>query len=154
MHNHAEINPHLRESTKIADIQQTKDRQTQLLGCKRFHLWSPLSNPSCLKDRQSVRRESVRAVEEESRHHLEMNGATRARLAQPRRTAYLKADVTKHRQPESRAELSWTQPGCTELRGGGRLCIHSKRVINLTQLHNKGWALCVCKYEGIERNRA
>lgn len=51
-------------------------------------------------------REPARAAEG-NRQHLEMNGATRARLVQPpRRSAYLKADVTERRQPESRAQLS------------------------------------------------
>lgn len=44
------------------------------------------------------------AVAEGHRQHLEMNGATRACLVQPRRAAYLKADVTKCRQLKSRAE--------------------------------------------------
>lgn len=74
--------------------------------------------------RQSMRGESVLEPERrgKDRQHLEMNGATRARLAQqPRRTAYLKADVTEHRQPESRADSA-------ELREGGRLHIHSQQM--------------------------
>lgn len=63
--------------------------------------------------RQSMRGESMLGLQRrgKDRQHLEMNGATRARLAlQPRRTAYLKADVTEHRQPESRADC-WAERG-------------------------------------------
>lgn len=126
------------KTTTITDRQHTKGRQTKLLGCKRFHLWSSLSNPSHLKE--SVRKH-VKAVKEGNRQHLEMNGATRARLAQPRRTAYLRADVTEQRQPESRAQLNATRLYWTE---GWRQALHSRWVINLTELHNKGWAVCMC----------
>lgn len=54
-----------------------------------FHIWSSSFNQSQPKKR-------VKAVQEGQ--HLEMNRATRSHLAEPRRTAYLKAEVTKHRQ--------------------------------------------------------
>ena len=52
---------------KITDLQQTKDRATKLLACKRFHLCSPLSNPSRLAEAVNERREHAGAGEEGER---------------------------------------------------------------------------------------
>lgn len=62
------INLQRGQSIQIPNIlQQTKDRETKLLGCQLLHLWSPLSNTSCREERPSVRWESVLEPERRGR---------------------------------------------------------------------------------------
>lgn len=123
------------ESAKITDLQQTKDRETKLLACKRFHLWSLLSNPSRLMEAVNERREHAGAAEEGKRQAAPWDEWGHPSSSGSAATKDCIFEGWCHRTQaawEQSRLLSWE-------REAGSTYIHSTWVINLTELHVCMW---------------